>query len=495
MSTTNTLEMRMLTLEGNCPGRHNGVNLAAVPDMMWEEFFAYREAIADNIRRDWNKRPAKTRVKPRYEKLRVQLQSGGGQDAKSNVYRRLTSPQTAEGTATRRSSSCYRSPAWEELTTQQNQFDQATSSSWYRGTSSEAQQLEEAERERYLRSSHQNYPVSGSIPNLRTDKHIKVLLPTTTRNSSHEPIYSSAQYSSVEKTNDEAKALYNKVGTWLDGMLIKPATFDISRKAFFDGTAIPDGYSGLLIQDFVHPCSPLDMWNPENRKHKHETSAGFAYNYRSLCAELNFAHNEEAKQPHSEIAYIRFARYCDVKEIQKIFKYYYLKSFMSPHPDPNERTVQELILNCAKTDLPFIVAVAPEYGSDGRPTAKERVMGYACVSLFDEKSQTMSLTGNLEVFVAPEYLRRKVGESLVDTILILCSPDYRHRTGLPYKWHEESLLSDAWLKIRDLKTLLCGLAYPAGLEWEIEWIAKWLKTFEFEDQGVFNQFSVRKERT
>jgi hypothetical protein len=54
---------------------------------------------------------------------------------------------------------------------------------------------------------------------------------------------------------------------------------DINHKAFFDGTACPDGGFSMILPDIRHVPAPRNMSEEQTPLHWHESSAGLMYNY------------------------------------------------------------------------------------------------------------------------------------------------------------------------------------------------------------------------
>ncbi|KAJ5226259.1 hypothetical protein N7468_007484 [Penicillium chermesinum] len=294
----------------------------------------------------------------------------------------------------------------------------------------------------------------------------------------------------------DKKEYYQSFYSWLSSIPTNSdVVMDTNRKAFFDGTAVPDGDHGFMIQRLEHPSPPCDMSDQKTRSHWHETAAQYVLNYKNLIYEPKV---DEGVSEVSEVItrsatpYLRFATYDDADGLTEIFKTYAGNSPLSSHLNTSAGYVRNIISCCTEAWLPFIVAVQPTYDPETNTYPQEEVLGYAYIKMFSDYPQTGEYTGELEVFVAKKHQKQNLGRSLVGMILTLCSSEHKHLDGTPYKWHSPDCIGKDRLKIRPLMTLLCGIAYPSDLKEDVEWIPEWLKReFDFEKQGTLKKFRVQ----
>ncbi|KAJ5096602.1 hypothetical protein N7456_007323 [Penicillium angulare] len=290
---------------------------------------------------------------------------------------------------------------------------------------------------------------------------------------------------------------------WLVKIPMKAKIIDIYHRPFFDGTCSPDGGYSLMIQDIEHLPAPRDMSDEQTRLHWHETSAGYMYNL-DMKLKGHFSNPQRDQQIKSQVpgdfrevfrqmsdrthasTYLRPVEVNDVDGLIPIFNWYAKNSTLSPYSKQLEgREIRSILENCRLSNLPFIVAVI----SDGKNAKdpEEKIVGYAYIKEVNDFTCGQN-TGELHVFVSPDFTRKSIGWGLIHMILSIV--DTAHSHGSPrYQWKPTTELPYDQGSMRPLHKLVCLIAYPVRAQehfgWAHSWTAKWLKqSFGFQEQGI-----------
>lgn len=274
---------------------------------------------------------------------------------------------------------------------------------------------------------------------------------------------------------------------------------NIYHKAFFDGTASPDGAFGMFIQDIKHLQTPRDMKRKRTQQHWHETAAGYIHNKQILLQEEQAAKltRQEKWQRDAEAiqviqqqpipkaipgnVYLRPVEFHDSPELVRLVNWYMENSPVSPETQPiSEADARDMVQDARNTRLPFIVAVqrTPK-GSD----AAETVLGYAFLKSYTDFVSANCCTLEMRVYVDHKHKKLHIGRSLIDRLLAM--RDIMHSASAAHVF--EASGHNFTPEGPSFATVICPIAYPPGKAANYAWIKEWLiREFRFREQGLIN---------
>ncbi|CAG8949387.1 hypothetical protein HYFRA_00005015 [Hymenoscyphus fraxineus] len=156
----------------------------------------------------------------------------------------------------------------------------------------------------------------------------------------------------------------------------------------------------------------------------------------------NYVSPPNPNRPRMDM-YLRPATVEDAAEIARIYNYYVVKTHIPEDQTPISVTdAAFLIEDAKKQELPFIVAIKgklPSFGVDvlGRPTKPRKSMLPACeivlgciwveaynFGILGQRNGRSRRTATLQLYVDPQFTRKKVGFSLLDRMLFTLHPRY-----------------------------------------------------------------------
>ncbi|OJJ45588.1 hypothetical protein ASPZODRAFT_17040 [Penicilliopsis zonata CBS 506.65] len=301
---------------------------------------------------------------------------------------------------------------------------------------------------------------------------------------------------------------------WLDGTLGRCNVADIYHKAFFDGTAHPDGARSFFIPNFPRSSAMFHPSDEVSALHLHETSLGFGFNFSKQEEER--LREERAKQQQSREMYLQAARDAPVAEIKvaapraniylrpveaddipdlvDLFNLFAQESFLSVDiPGLGDADIRKRMDDCEKQKLPFIVAVERQTGPPQSfiPTT-ERVVGYAFANDFTGERSAGRFTVELRLFVNPHSQRKGIGRCLLDKLLEVCDPMYNPRKGYFFDSSVEDRTSYVPGGRRKLARLVFAIGYPNDDRSYHQWVREWLtREYGFKEQGVLKGVRVK----
>lgn len=313
-------------------------------------------------------------------------------------------------------------------------------------------------------------------------------------------------------SNDVSKDRFMR---WLDSTLRICCKVDIYHKAFFDGTAHPDGEQSLLIPDIRFPTAPLDLDDEANRLHGLETVESYCYNLQ-----LHIKKNEQVEDIRKKAAreaylqaanpvpppsskapvanvYLRPVENGDIPELLEIFNWYIESSTLKADIDPyGAADVRQHIEDCRREKLPFLVAAERRTGMVGRNDAydRERILGYARATDFVGQRTTGRFTAELELFVRNDEKRRGIGKSLIDKLLEVCDAAHKPQRGYFFNSSPEDRSRYTPGGHRKLARLVFVYSYPKNKSHEYDWVKNWLQNYRFKEQGIFEGFGVKNDQ-
>ena len=181
--------------------------------------------------------------------------------------------------------------------------------------------------------------------------------------------------------------------------------------------------------------------------------------------------------------YLRPVQPADISGIMEIYNYYVRESIVTT--EFNDRLPTHIgtrVQDIKEEGLPWIVAVERGNHTKNRhhEFVNEHIIGFASIDDHCDKGSMYRYSFEMELYVHPEYLRKGVGKCLLDKMLDLVDNGYRARGG--YEWAcEGSYLRNGCTRVA--KNVIITYPHEQGLVTEVDWIAKFLKSFDFRKSG------------
>jgi L-amino acid N-acyltransferase YncA len=226
-------------------------------------------------------------------------------------------------------------------------------------------------------------------------------------------------------------------------------------------------------------------------------------------AEINAAYETASLEPNPHAPtiaiYLRPAEERDVPGITDIYNHYVRNSIIPEDQEPvNERDIRGLLNDVCSDALPFIVAILGQPPKDPSSNAKKfnsryptvkpvaqsegRVVGFTYVNAYYGLSFNASgrsrYTGNLQIYVHHDYVRKGIGGSLLDRILMCTCSTHTARGG--YDWVEPKDPLEARIYcdgggngLRRYHQLVIERPIERNLDPDHEWLKRWLNKFFF----------------
>jgi L-amino acid N-acyltransferase YncA len=263
-------------------------------------------------------------------------------------------------------------------------------------------------------------------------------------------------------------------------------TVDICHTAFFDGTAMADGESSMIVPNLKHLPAPRDMTNEATRLHWHETAAGFIYN---LGPNYQKQKREEAEMrrdapyrawrdrpPDSKVIpphiYLRPAEDLDIGGVVEIMNWYARKTSLSRDIEPwTFEDYDELHEFCRKNRLPFLIAARRDH-EDFNPRRIDATVGYAYVKFHRPTNDADACVGELLVFVDEDYKKDHIGRALVDMTLSCLDLSYKRSEDYEFVQSETVDVEYGPGYGRNLTKLVCAPPAEGQESWVKEWLAR-----------------------
>lgn len=294
---------------------------------------------------------------------------------------------------------------------------------------------------------------------------------------------------------------------WLNNLPKPDPPMDICHVAFFDGTASPDGGSGLMILRDKPGSTNRDNEDELTRNHSHETAAGYSWNIKiqlqavesdeierdrrrlRICGSL-----EPSMQRLHHYLILRPAEPDDAENLIPLFNWYSENTTFNPRQTPVvKEDIIRVIQACRNLKLPFIVAVPDRRIRvfERRPDEPE-ILGFAYVQRFNSEAST----GEVRLFVDRTCKKLWIGSGLLDMILRTC--DTRYVPGpprpaeRPYEFLPRDGLEYSTNYPCNLTRLVFAIAFEPTKESKYLWVRRWLiKNFQFENLGILKQGRVK----
>lgn len=224
-----------------------------------------------------------------------------------------------------------------------------------------------------------------------------------------------------------------------------------------------------------------------------------AHRNRIQADEIRFATDvqENNMVPKANI-YIRPAIRADLNQILFIFNSYVENSARTSELEKIQLSeMHDRLDDSENENLPFLVAVLKDFKKTkhtaARTTSTEKVVGYGLATDFCLPDRAEKFTAELELYVHPEWLHKKLGSCLLDKLLEVCDRGYIRRQG--YIFHSDEPKKYYPGGDRDLLSLVFVLRYwQSRDDLEYEGIKVWLSEFDFEEKGVLERVGIKKGR-
>ncbi|KAF7593264.1 hypothetical protein BBP40_011720 [Aspergillus hancockii] len=299
---------------------------------------------------------------------------------------------------------------------------------------------------------------------------------------------------------------------WLDTTIHICCYADIYHRAFFDGTAHPDGVRTMYVPDLESSATFLNMDDEESRLHGQETVEGYCYNW-----ELHAREDHDAEQLRRKIqrdhyleglkkysppstsvlkanVYLRPVEVGDVRGLLEIFNWYAANSSLSTNIETLQAgDIRQIIDDSNEEKLPFIVAAERRIGATAN-SGREKIFGYALATDYLGQRTSGRFTAELEIFVKPGHLRKGIGKCLIDKLLEVCDATYIPKRGYFFDSNFDDR-SGYWAGgRRRLGRLIFAISYPTDRNSmaTYSWMEEWLKRdYGFEEQGRLNGARVK----
>jgi L-amino acid N-acyltransferase YncA len=318
-----------------------------------------------------------------------------------------------------------------------------------------------------------------------------------------------------QKGNDPASVVAFRTWMYASTGLVVPV--DISQQAFLDGSLHSDGISGMIEIELEDVDTYPDT-SPASREHRHETAAGYVYNWDQRLrkeeeesrrhARRTASHTlaavikepEPVRNPNAPKAniYLRPVEPKDIPQLVAIFNWHVKNSTcVLELENITEEEMRAQIEECEQENFPFIVAseLLPgiRYAENGQ---KELIYGYILAGHFTGANTVNRFTAELELFVNPVTRRQGVGRCLVDTLLDILDPRYSRKGGYHFDYPERKRkVYDSSSGGRPMSKVLFAVPHPSNTDNDYFWLKAWLvNQFRFEEQGVLRGIGVKDKQ-
>ncbi|KAK2768374.1 hypothetical protein FQN54_000229 [Arachnomyces sp. PD_36] len=299
---------------------------------------------------------------------------------------------------------------------------------------------------------------------------------------------------------------------WLEtGCIGLPEPVITNRSSFYDGTAHPDGISAMFMPEIEDVVAFLDLNDPRNAEHAHETSAGFIHNTNVRKAKEAAIKEEEKRQTQMEYRslmvlepeqnpnvpraniFLRPVENGDINGLTALYNIYVKNTVRTL--ERQEITDQDMLdrkNECSRENLPFIVAI--ERRVEGR-SHTQAVVGFASATDFFGSHTAGNHTAELDLFVHPDRCRLGIANCLIDKLLEVCD-----RTFVPKKgyWFNANYGGHAAYSPggnRELARLIFIIHFAESDKSEYLWLKDWLESrFMFEEQALLKGVAYKRDR-
>lgn len=210
--------------------------------------------------------------------------------------------------------------------------------------------------------------------------------------------------------------------------------------------------------------------------------------YSALVEELEVVPSPHpVVNPHTPKAkiYIRPVESGDLKQVAIIYNHYVDHSVVVPEMKRlNERQWAGRFADCRESNYAFLVAVqlVAKDGGNNRRSQQETICGFAYADDYGDKENAWRYTCELQVYVGSWILRKGVGKSLIDRMMVALDPDYIPRGAVKFNGGVDAVRYEGG-GVRVIRKIVITLPYAAKDENTLKWQKEWFSQWRFEQMG------------
>lgn len=194
-----------------------------------------------------------------------------------------------------------------------------------------------------------------------------------------------------------------------------------------------------------------------------------------------------AVNPHIPKAkiYIRPVESGDLRQVASIYNHYVDHSVVVPEMKRlNERQWAGRLADCRESNYAFLVAVqlVAKDGVNNRRGQQETICGFAYADDYGDKENAWRYTCELQVYVGSWIVRKGVGKSLIDRMMVALDPEYIPRGAVRFNGGADAVRYEGG-GVRVIRKVVITLPYAAKDENTLKWQKEWLSQWRFEQMG------------
>lgn len=208
----------------------------------------------------------------------------------------------------------------------------------------------------------------------------------------------------------------------------------------------------------------------------------------ALLQELEAVHSPHpVVNPHIPKAkiYIRPVESGDLRQVASIYNHYVDHSVVVPEMKRlNERQWAGRLADCRESNYAFLVAVQllTKDGVNNRRGQQETICGFAYADDYGDKENAWRYTCELQVYVGNWIVRKGVGKSLIDRMMVALDPEYIPRGAVRFNGGADAVRYEGG-GVRVIRKVVITLPYAAKDENTLKWQKEWLSQWRFEQMG------------
>lgn len=208
----------------------------------------------------------------------------------------------------------------------------------------------------------------------------------------------------------------------------------------------------------------------------------------ALLLELEAVHSPHpVVNPHIPKAkiYIRPVESGDLRQVASIYNHYVDHSVVVPEMKRlNERQWAGRLADCRESNYAFLVAVQllTKDGVNNRRGQQETICGFAYADDYGDKENAWRYTCELQVYVGSWIVRKGVGKSLIDRMMVALDPEYIPRGAVRFNGGADAVRYEGG-GVRVIRKVVITLPYAAKDENTLKWQKEWLSQWRFEQMG------------
>lgn len=183
--------------------------------------------------------------------------------------------------------------------------------------------------------------------------------------------------------------------------------------------------------------------------------------------------------------YIRPVESGDLRQVANIYNHYVDNSVVVPEMKRlNERQWAGRLADCRESNYAFLVAVQliAKDGVNNRRGQQETICGFAYADDYGDKENAWRYTCELQVYVGSWIVRKGVGKSLIDRMMVALDPEYIPRGAVRFNGGADAVRYEGG-GVRVIRKVVITLPYAAKDENTLKWQKEWLSQWRFEQMG------------